>query len=109
MIVLTTRNGMRRRARSVIAPSTGEAMKMRPIEIAVMTPYTESARSAPTWSRTQVEKYTDTTPIEKMVLARSYNTQLTTARVGICLVGPTVSMEGPALSARGRGRRRHPS
>jgi hypothetical protein len=46
--VLTTRNGIRRGARSVIAPSTGEAMKMSPIEIAVITPYTESARSAPT-------------------------------------------------------------
>ena len=33
-------------ARSVIAPSTGDAMKIKPIEIAVMTPYTESARRA---------------------------------------------------------------
>ena len=31
---------MRRRARSVIAPRIGEAMKIDPIEIAVMTPYT---------------------------------------------------------------------
>ena len=46
-------------------------MKMIPIEIAVMVPYTLSARSAPTASRTQSEKYSETTPIEKMVLARS--------------------------------------
>src|SRR5580765_1189075 len=100
MSVLTTRNGMRRCARSVIAPRTGDATKINPIEIAVMTPYTKSARSAPTWSRTQVEKYTDTTPIEKMVLARSYRTQLATARVGMTLVwlgDVTTTLPGPGL------------
>ena len=69
--VLVMRNGIRRLARSVIAPSSGEMTKMMPIETAVMMPYTESARSAPTWSRTQSEKYSETTPIEKMVFARS--------------------------------------
>ena len=62
---------MRRGARSVIAPSSGDTMKMSPIDIAEMRPYTASARLAPTSSRTHVEKYNDTTPIEKMVLARS--------------------------------------
>ena len=36
--VLTTRKGIRRRARSVIAPSSGEDTKMIAIEIAVMIP-----------------------------------------------------------------------
>ena len=54
--VETIRNGIRRAARSVIAPSSGETTKMIPIERAVMTPYTPSARSAPTCSRTQSEK-----------------------------------------------------
>ena len=34
--VLQNRNGIRRRARSVIAPSSGERTKMRPIETAVI-------------------------------------------------------------------------
>ena len=37
MTVLTIKNGMRVRARSVIA-SSGESRKMMPIEIAVITP-----------------------------------------------------------------------
>ena len=45
--------------------------KMMPIEIAVTTPYTRSAFSVPTTARTYSEKYSDTTPIEKIVLARS--------------------------------------
>ena len=49
-------NGIRRGARSVIAPSSGENMKMSAMEMAVMIPYVASARVAPTWSRTQREK-----------------------------------------------------
>ena len=54
---------------------------MSPIEIAVIVPSTESARPLPTRSRIHVEKYMDTMPIEKIVLARSYRTQLATAPV----------------------------
>ena len=69
--VLHTRNGIRRRARSVIAPSSGAMTKIVPMEIAVIRPYRLSARSRPTDSRTYIEKYDDVTPMEKMVLARS--------------------------------------
>ena len=65
------RNGIRRRARSVIAPRTGDNTKMMPIEMAVITPSTVSARSLPTASRTHSPKYNDTIPIEKIVFARS--------------------------------------
>ncbi len=70
---------MRRRARSVIAPSSGDTTKIIAIEIAVIMPYTVSALVAPTSSRTQSEKKSEITPMEKMVLARSYSTQLTMA------------------------------
>ncbi len=36
--VLVTRNGMRRGARSVMAPSSGDTTKMMPIDTAVMMP-----------------------------------------------------------------------
>ena len=68
--VLQTRKGTRRLARSVIAPSSGEMMKIAPIEIAVTRPYTRSAFSAPTADHVERE-HSDTTPIEKMVFARS--------------------------------------
>ena len=38
MMVLHTRNGMRRRARSVIPPRSGEMTKMMAIEMAEMLP-----------------------------------------------------------------------
>src|SRR6266446_9772050 len=78
--VLAIRKGIRRRARSVIAPNRGDAKKISAIESALIVPYRASAFSLPTASRIQSGKLSEITPIEKIVLARSYNTQLATAR-----------------------------
>jgi hypothetical protein len=75
------RNGMRRLARSVIEPNKGEAKKTIAIEMAEIIPTVESTFRSPTWSLTQSEKFTEITPIEKIVFARSYNTQPVTARL----------------------------
>ncbi|MGC4070056.1 MAG: hypothetical protein QM784_36450 [Polyangiaceae bacterium] len=61
-------------------PNTGERTKINAMEIDVTVPIVASARSGPTTSRTQIGRYIDTTPIEKMVLAKSYRTQATTPR-----------------------------
>ena len=71
MTVAHIRNGIRRRARSVMAPSNGEMQNMMPIETALIRPTRLSARSEPTMKRTNSAKFSDVTPIEKMTLARS--------------------------------------
>jgi hypothetical protein len=69
--VLPTRNGMRRGARSDIAPSTGESSTITVMLADTTPPYRPSACSAPTCSRTHSEKYSVTIPMEKIVFARS--------------------------------------
>src|SRR5256885_16794333 len=98
--VLTMRNGMRRLARSVIAPSSGETTKIVPIDTAVAHPTTLSARSFPTWSRAHSAKNAESTPIEKIVFARSYSTHDATALTGAGLSSP-MRIDADAKSAAG--------
>ena len=62
---------MRRRARSVMAPSSGERQNMMPIDTALMRPTRLSALSEPTADRTKSGKYSEFTPIVKMTFTRS--------------------------------------
>jgi hypothetical protein len=56
MSVAHTRNGIRLRARSVIAPSSGLRQNMMPIDNALILPSRLSARSEPTSALTKSEK-----------------------------------------------------
>ena len=106
--VAQTRKGIRRRARSVMAPSSGDRQNMIPMDSALMPPSRLSARSEPTCARTYNEKYSEITPIEKMTLARSYSIQLMTARRGITRVGEFIgeNLRGPAAKSHTRQRPR---
>ena len=70
-MVLQTRNGIRRAARSVIAPSTGDSTKISPYEIDWIRLQIRSARVAPTDISMKCGNVTEMTPIEKIVFARS--------------------------------------
>ena len=56
MSVAHTRKGIRLRARSVMAPSSGLRQNMMPIESALIRPRRLSACSEPTSARTKSEK-----------------------------------------------------
>src|SRR5690606_10103557 len=58
---------------------SGASTKMTDIDSAVMRPSWKSARSAPTTFLRNSGNESDTTPIEKIVFARSYRTQPVTA------------------------------
>src|SRR5262245_56999862 len=87
-IVLHTRNGMRRSARSVIAPSTCESTKMSTYEMDGIRLQIRSARDEPKDTTMNCGNVTEMTPIEKIVLARSYTTHDTTALRRMTREGP---------------------